>query len=31
VVVDGTDEDGARAARMDNWIAWEAQERVWDG
>jgi len=23
---DGTDEDGAHAARMDEWIAWETEE-----
>jgi hypothetical protein len=28
VTVDGTDEDGARAARMDEWIVWETVERV---
>jgi len=28
VVADGTDEDGARAARMDEWIVWEAEEEV---
>jgi len=27
-VEDGTDEDQARAERMDRWIAWEAEERV---
>jgi len=26
--VDGTDEDGARAAAMDEWIVWEAEERA---
>jgi hypothetical protein len=25
---DGVDEDGARAARMDEWIVWETVERV---
>jgi len=28
VVEDETDEDQARAERMDRWIAWEAEERV---
>jgi len=28
VVGDGTDEDQARAERMDYWIAWEAEERM---
>jgi len=28
VVEDGTDEDQARAERMDRWIAWEAEERA---
>jgi len=28
VVEDGTDEDQARAEKMDHWIAWEAEERV---
>jgi len=28
VVADETDEDGARAARMDDWIVWEAEEEV---
>jgi len=28
VVEDGTDEDQARAERMDHWIAWEAEERM---
>jgi len=28
VVDDGTDEDQARAEKMDHWIAWEAEERV---
>jgi hypothetical protein len=27
-MADGTDEDGARAARMDEWVVWEAEERV---
>jgi len=27
VVEDGTDEDQARAEKMDQWIAWEAEER----
>jgi hypothetical protein len=26
VIADGTDEDGAYAARMDEWVAWEAVE-----
>jgi len=33
-IADGTDEDGAHAAKMDEWIAWEAeevQERGGDG
>jgi len=25
-MADGTDEDGAHAARMDEWIAWETEE-----
>jgi len=28
VVENGTDEDQARAGRMDHWIAWEAEERM---
>jgi hypothetical protein len=28
VVADGTDEDGARAARMDEWVVWETVERA---
>ena len=28
VMADGTDEDGARAAALDEWIVWEAEERV---
>jgi len=28
VVEDGTDEDQARAEKMDQWITWEAEERV---
>jgi len=28
VTVDRTDEDAARAVRMDNWIVWEAEEEV---
>jgi hypothetical protein len=28
VMADGTDEDGAYAARMDEWVAWEAVERA---
>jgi hypothetical protein len=28
VMADGTDEDGARAARMHEWVIWEAEERV---
>jgi hypothetical protein len=31
MVADGTDEDGARAATMDEWIVWEAEERVAPG
>ena len=31
VVADGTDEDSARAARMDECIVWEAEERVAPG
>ena len=27
-MTDGTDEDGTRAAVMDEWIIWEAEERV---
>jgi len=27
VVADGTDEDVARAAKMDEWIVWEVEER----
>jgi hypothetical protein len=27
-MADGTDEDGARAARMDEWVAWDATERT---
>jgi hypothetical protein len=27
-MTDGTDEDGARAARMDEWVVWEAVEGV---
>jgi hypothetical protein len=26
VMADGTDEDGAYAARMDEWVAWETME-----
>jgi hypothetical protein len=26
VMTDGTDEDGAYAARMDEWVAWETVE-----
>jgi hypothetical protein len=26
VMADGTDEDGAHAARMDEWVAWETVE-----
>jgi len=25
-MADGTDEDGAHAAKMDEWIAWETEE-----
>jgi len=28
VMADGTDEDGARAARMDEQVVWEPEERV---
>jgi hypothetical protein len=28
VMADGTDEDGARAARMDEWVVWDATERT---
>jgi hypothetical protein len=28
VIADGTDEDKAHAARMDEWVAWEAVERI---
>jgi len=28
VAADGTDEDGARATAMDEWIVWGAEERV---
>jgi hypothetical protein len=28
VVAGGTDEDGARAARMDEWVVWETVERA---
>jgi hypothetical protein len=27
-MADGTDEDSAHAARLDGWIAWEAEERM---
>jgi len=27
IVADGTDEDVARAAKMDEWIVWEVEER----
>jgi hypothetical protein len=30
-MVDGADEDGARAARMDEWVVWEAEEGVAQG
>jgi hypothetical protein len=30
-MADGTDEDGARAARMDEWVVWEAEGRVAPG
>jgi len=33
-MADGTDEDGAHAAKMDEWVAWEseeAEERGGDG
>jgi hypothetical protein len=28
VMADGTDEDGAHAARMDEWVAWETVEKT---
>jgi len=28
VATDGTDEDGARAVQTDEWVVWEAEERV---
>jgi hypothetical protein len=28
LMADGTDEDGAYAARMDGWVAWETMERA---
>jgi hypothetical protein len=28
VMADGTDEDGARAAKMDEWVVWDAVERT---
>jgi hypothetical protein len=28
VIADGMDEDGAHAARMDEWVAWETVERA---
>jgi hypothetical protein len=31
LMADGTDEDGARAARIDEWVAWETEERVAPG
>jgi hypothetical protein len=31
VVADGTDEDGARATRMDEWVVWETVERAAPG
>jgi hypothetical protein len=27
-MANGTDENGTRAAAMDEWIVWEAEERV---
>jgi len=30
-MADGTDEDGARAAGMDEWVVWEAEERIASG
>jgi hypothetical protein len=27
-MADGTDEDGARATRMDEWVVWDAMERT---
>jgi len=31
VMADGTDEDGAYTAKMDEWVVWEAEERVAPG
>jgi hypothetical protein len=28
VMTDGTDEDGARVAKMDKWVVWEMVERA---
>jgi len=28
-MADGTDEDGARAAKMDEWVIWEVGERLY--
>jgi hypothetical protein len=28
VMADGTDEDGARAAKMDEWVVWDATRRT---
>jgi len=31
-MADGTDEDGARAAKMDEWVMWESVENIaWRG
>jgi hypothetical protein len=27
-MADGTDEDGARGAKMDEWVVWDAMERI---
>jgi hypothetical protein len=27
-MADGTDEDGARAAKMDEWVVWDVTERT---
>ena len=31
MIADGTDEDGARATAMDEWIVWEAEEGTHQG
>jgi len=28
IMADGTDEDGARAAKMDEWVVWESGENI---